>query len=125
MSAKPKVLVVEDIPAEGALLRDALAAAGYSVVRARGMESGLLQARHEQPALVLLDVHLPGQDGWEAVRRLKADPLTARIPAVVLTDVHPARRVVHDSACDAWHGKPVAEAELLVTVAELLGRRKS
>lgn len=122
-AARPTILLVDDGPAEGAPVHGVLAEAGYEVVLARDADSGLVQARHERPALVVIALRVPKPDGWEASRRLKADPLTARIPVVVVAD-RADRRRVQASACDAWHTRPVAPERLLASVAELLARSR-
>jgi CheY-like chemotaxis protein len=83
--AGEKVLVVEDHPLNMELAADILESAGYRVVRAADAERGIALAKAEQPALILMDVGLPGIDGLEATRMLKRDPATREIPIVALT----------------------------------------
>jgi CheY-like chemotaxis protein len=79
------ILVVEDNERNLKLLRDVLEYAGYDVRTARTAEDGITLAVSEPPDLVLMDLQLPGIDGMEALRRLRASPLTASIPVVAVT----------------------------------------
>jgi two-component system cell cycle response regulator DivK len=84
MSGK-MVLLIEDNPLNLELARDVLQAAGYTVVEARTAEEGLRLAVEVLPALILLDIRLPGMNGLDAVRCLKRDVQTRSIPVVALT----------------------------------------
>jgi CheY-like chemotaxis protein/DNA-binding CsgD family transcriptional regulator len=79
------VLLVDDVPDNVALLHDALDEAGYTVLVALDGESALRRARQALPDVVLLDAVMPGMDGFEVARRLKADPATAAIPILFMT----------------------------------------
>src|SRR5262245_20481556 len=83
--AGDKVLLVEDHPLNMELAADILENAGYRVLQAADAERGIAIAKAEQPALILMDVGLPGIDGLEATRMLKRDPATREIPIVALT----------------------------------------
>src|SRR5437588_13057115 len=78
------VLVVEDDPPLRRMIGIFLRAAGYLVCAAEDGSRGLTLARDERPDLMLLDLMLPGLDGWEVLRRIKGDALTAGIPVLVL-----------------------------------------
>ena len=80
-----KILLVEDNEMNRDMLSRRLQRRGYEVVTAVDGETGLAMTRREAPALVLMDMSLPGVDGWEATRQLKADPATRAIPIVALT----------------------------------------
>ncbi|HEY7590891.1 MAG TPA: response regulator [Candidatus Limnocylindrales bacterium] len=82
-----EVLVIEDDPSTVRLLREYLEPAGYVVVTAATGESGLSRARERRPAAIVLDVLLPGIDGWEVLRRLKGDPELRDVPVVIVTVV--------------------------------------
>jgi signal transduction histidine kinase/CheY-like chemotaxis protein len=84
---RPEVLLVEDDPSAVRLLRTYLEADGYDVRVATTGEAGLEEARQRPPAAILLDILLPGMDGWEVLRRLKADDRLRDIPAIILTVV--------------------------------------
>ena len=84
-SERPTVVVIDDDPMDLDLLEAVLTPAGYSVVRAAGGEEGVALVAREQPAVVLLDLLMPGLDGFAVIDRLRADPATAEVPIVVLT----------------------------------------
>ncbi len=85
MTERPDVLIVEDNPRNLKLARDVLNHAGYRTSEAETAEHGLDLARAERPRLILMDIQLPGIDGIEALRRLRADAATAGIRVVALT----------------------------------------
>ena len=113
--ATPTVLVVEDDPANRALLTALLERAGYRAVTASDGPSGLAAALEIAPDLMLLDVGLPGMDGLEICRRLRADPRTVTLPVVLLTGRTSVDDVVAglDAGADDFLAKPFHEAELL------------
>ena len=118
-----KILLVEDNEMNRDMLSRRLARRGYEVILAVDGNEGIETARRERPSLILMDMSLPVIDGWEATRRLKADPATAAIPIVALT----AHAMVSDrdnaleAGCDAYETKPVELARLLGTIDKLLG----
>jgi two-component system cell cycle response regulator DivK len=79
------ILIVEDNEKNRILARDMLESRGYETLETTTGEEGIRLAREHQPALVLLDIHLPGIDGIETFRRLRADPATAAIPVIAVT----------------------------------------
>ena len=81
-------------------------------------------ARSEAPALILMDMSLPGIDGWEATRQLKADPATSRIPVIALTAhaMSGDREKAVAAGCDDFDTKPVDLVRLLEKIEALLGR---
>jgi putative two-component system response regulator len=113
--ATPTVLVVEDDPSNRALLTALLERAGYRAVTANDGPSGLAAALEIAPDLLLLDVGLPGMDGLEMCRRLRADPRTVTLPVVLLTGRTSVDDVVAglDAGADDFLAKPFHEAELL------------
>ena len=86
-SNRPGILVIEDDPSAVRLLREYLEPAGYTVQVASTGEAGLALARRTKPAAILLDVLLPGADGWEVLRQAKADEAIAPIPVIIVTVV--------------------------------------
>ena len=84
-SNRQTVVVIDDDPVDLDLVEAVLAPEGYSVLRAAGGEEGVALVGREQPAVVLLDLLMPGVDGFAVVDRLRADPATAGVPIVVLT----------------------------------------
>lgn len=85
MTVRPRVLLVEDSPLNLELATDILEAAGFAVSAASTAEHGITLARSSPIDLILMDIRLPGMDGYAAVKILKADPITKDIPAVALT----------------------------------------
>jgi CheY-like chemotaxis protein len=79
------ILVIEDNPLNLELAREVLLAAGFVVIEARAAAEGLEVAQRLRPDLVLLDIRLPGMDGYQVLDQLKGDPATAHIPVVALT----------------------------------------
>ena len=118
------VLVVEDNPLNLKLVRDVLGHAGYVVLEAADAERGIALARERRPDLVLMDVQLPGIDGVEALRRLRADPDTAGIPVVALTAfaMRDDRERLLAAGFDGYVSKPVSVRALPGQVEALIAR---
>ena len=117
------ILTVEDNPLNAKLLRDLLQSRGYEVAEATTAEAGLEIARERQPALILMDIHLPGMDGITALGELKAEPETASIPVIAVTaSVMPMeRREILAAGFDGYQPKPLSVKELLAEMDRLLG----
>jgi CheY-like chemotaxis protein len=117
-----KILLVEDNEMNRDMLSRRLQRRGYEVHTAVDGESGLAMIRSEAPALVLMDMSLPGIDGWEATRRLKADPATRAIPVIALTAHAMAgdREQALAAGCDDFDTKPIDLDRLLVKIGALL-----
>jgi two-component system, cell cycle response regulator DivK len=118
-----KVLLVEDNEMNRDMLSRRLARRGYEVVIAVDGESGLALAGSEAPDLILMDMSLPVLDGWEATRRLKSTPATARIPVLALTAhaMSTDRDRALEAGCDDYDTKPIDMPRLLDKIARLLG----
>lgn len=80
-----RVLIVDDSPDARALYGEYLAFCGFDVATAADGEAGVASARATWPAIILMDLAMPRMDGWEAIRQLRADPMTAEIPIVALS----------------------------------------
>ena len=119
----PKILLVEDNEMNRDMLSRRLQRRGYEVLTAVDGESGLALIKSETPALVLMDMSLPGIDGWEATRRLKADPATRAIPVIALTAHAMAgdREQALAAGCDDFDIKPIDLDRLLGKIEALLG----
>jgi len=117
-----KILIVEDNEMNRDMLSRRLIRRGYEVVMAVNGEEGITAAKAEYPDLILMDMSLPVIDGWEATRRLKAEPNTRRIPVIGLTAHAMAgdREKVIDAGCDDYDTKPVELARLLRKIEALL-----
>jgi two-component system cell cycle response regulator DivK len=118
------IMVVEDNELSRDALSRRLARRGYRVVLAVDGAQAIELARDERPDLILMDLGLPGVDGWEATRRLKADPATRRIPIIVLS----AHAMTNDrdkaleAGGDGFDTKPVRFQPLVDKIEALLAR---
>ena len=120
---KKRILVVEDQEDLRGVLRDLLDGSGYSVVEAADGNAGLASAKSEHPDLILMDIQMPIVDGYEATRRIKADPGLKDIPIVAVSsfamkgDEEKARA----AGCDHYVTKPYSPMQLLKVIRGLLG----
>lgn len=117
------VLMVEDNEDNRIIYATMLRHVGYVVHEATDGAQGLAMAQSLQPDIVLMDISVPVIDGWEATRRLKADPATRDIPVVALTaHALPADRAkAEEVGCDAYLAKPCPPQDVANTVSRLLG----
>jgi two-component system cell cycle response regulator DivK len=123
----PKILIVEDNEMNRDMLSRRLVKRGYDVDIAVDGEQGLAMARSAPPALILMDMSLPGLDGWEATRQLKALPETRGVPVIAITAHAMAgdREKALAAGCDDFDTKPVDLPRLLAKIEALLGRPSS
>jgi CheY-like chemotaxis protein len=119
-----KILLVEDNEMNRDMLSRRLARRGYEVIIAVDGEQGVAMARSETPALILMDMSLPGLDGWEATRRIKAVPETRAIPVIALTAhaMSGDREKAIGAGCDDFDTKPVDFTRLIEKIEALLAR---
>ena len=122
--ANELILIVEDNPKNLKLVRDTFQVKGYRTIAAGTGEEGVRLARDQQPALVLMDIQLPGISGIEAFRQLRADPTTRAIPVIAVTASVMAqeRQKVMAAGFDGFQGKPISVRELLETVRGILDK---
>jgi CheY-like chemotaxis protein len=120
----PKILIVEDNEMNRDMLSRRLLKRGYEVAIAVDGEQGLVMARSESPALILMDMSLPGLDGWEVSRRLKADAQTKDIGIIAITAHAMAgdREKALAAGCDDFDTKPIELTRLLAKIEALLAR---
>jgi two-component system cell cycle response regulator DivK len=120
--AGKRILVVEDHEENRRLLRDLLTSFGYELVEAVTGEEGLVSAETHRPDLILMDIQLPGLDGYETTRRIKANPALRRIPVIAVTSYALSGDDVKalEAGCDAYVTKPFDPAELLAKIGEFL-----
>lgn len=118
-----KILLVEDNEMNRDMLSRRLSRNGFEVLIAVNGQEGVDLALAERPALILMDMSLPVLDGWEATRRVKADPTTAAIPVIALT-AHAMAKDREDAmaaGCDDFDTKPVELPRLMGKIKALLG----
>ena len=118
------VLIVEDNDKNMKLARDVLQAKGYQTLEAVTGEEGVRLAREKKPDLVLMDIQLPGINGIEALRQLRADPATAGIPVIAVTAsaMTQDRQKILAAGFDAYQSKPISIRPFLDLVREVLDR---
>ena len=120
----PTILIAEDYDDNRELLRLLLSGANYEVREARNGQECLELAWQDPPDLIMVDLSMPGLDGWEVFKALKANALTSHIPCVAVTahtDSDRARAL--QSGFSDFVGKPFRTEELLLTVARLVSTR--
>jgi CheY-like chemotaxis protein len=112
------ILIIEDNPRNLKLTRDVLQFKGYRTLEADTAEAGIALAREHQPALILMDVQLPGLDGCEAMKILKADISTRQIPVVAVTSfaMKGDRENLLAAGFDGYMSKPIDIKELPAVV---------
>lgn len=117
-----RILVVEDNPLNLKLVRDVLTASGYEVVEAQTGEAGVSLAADCAPDLVLMDLQLPGIDGYEALRLIREDPRIAEVPIVALTAfaMREDRERTARAGFDGYLSKPISVRELPAQVGDFL-----
>jgi CheY-like chemotaxis protein len=105
----PKILIIEDTENNRVLLTRRLKPRGHDIVTADDAESGLPLVESEKPDLILMDVGLPGMDGWNATRALKQNPATRHIPVIALTAhaMQGDREKAVEAGCDDYETKPI------------------
>ena len=120
-----KILLVEDNEMNRDMLSRRLERRGYEVVIAVDGAEGVDKAGTEAPELILMDMSLPGVDGWDATRRIKAAPATRAIPVIALTAhaMSGDREKAVEAGCDDFDTKPVDLARLLGKIEALLARK--
>ena len=119
-----KILLVEDNELNRDMLSRRLQKRGYEIVMAVDGEAGVKMAQTEAPGLILMDMSLPGIDGWEATRRIKAAAQTRHIPIVALTAhaLPGEREKALAAGCDEFDTKPIDLPRLLQKIEALLGQ---
>ena len=119
-----RVLLIEDNATNMAMAIFFLQSAGHTVLSATDAEAGLTLARDEQPALILMDIQLPGMDGLQATLLLKKDQATRAIPVIALTALAMKgdEERIRAAGCDGYIAKPMRYKEFLAIVADHLVR---
>jgi len=119
-----RILVTEDNEDNRHILRDLLTSAGYEVIEAVTGEEGVRLAETQRPDLILMDVQLPGFDGYEATRRIKGNLALRQIPVIAVTSYALSGDDVkaREAGCDAYVAKPFSPRDLLVKIRECLAQ---
>ena len=120
------ILIVEDNDKNRKLVRDVLTFKGYEVIETETGEEGVRLAQERRPSLVLMDIRLPGIDGVEALRRLRAEGTTRGIPVMALTAsvMTEDRQKILEAGFDGYQSKPINVTDFVAAVAQLLERRR-
>ena len=117
-----RILVIEDQEDNRRIVRDLLTSAGYEMIEAGTGEEGVTLAETQRPDLILMDIQLPGVDGYEATRRIKANPALRQIPIIAVTSYalsgDDAKAL--EAGCDAYVTKPFSPRALLGKIREYL-----
>ena len=117
-----RILVVEDTEDNRQIIRDLLTSVGYEIIEAEDGETGVAMAGQHRPDLILMDIQLPTLDGYEATRRIKADPALAQIPVIAVTSyaLSGDEAKTRAAGCDGYVAKPFSPRQLLAKVREFL-----
>jgi two-component system, cell cycle response regulator DivK len=115
-----RILLIEDHEDNRRIVRDLLMPSGYEVVEAVTGEEGVAMAGSHRPDLILMDIQLPGLDGYEATRRIRADPALRTIPIIAVTSYALSGDDVkaREAGCDAYVTKPFSPRALLAKIRE-------
>ena len=119
------ILIVEDQPLNRKLVRDVLQAKGYCTIEAETGEDGVRAAHDQVPALILMDIQLPGISGIEALQRLREDPVTRTIPVIAVTAsaMQQNQREILAAGFDGYLPKPINITSFLEAVRKKLDER--
>ncbi len=117
-----RILLIEDNEENRRLLRDLLTARGFVLIEALSGEEGVEMAATESPDLILMDIQLPGFDGYETTRRIKAQPALHHIPIIAVTSYAMSGddAKAMEAGCDAYVTKPFSPRALLAKIREYL-----
>jgi two-component system cell cycle response regulator DivK len=117
-----RILVVEDTEDNRQIVRDLLTSVGYELIEAVNGIEGVAMAEREHPDLVLMDIQLPGIDGYEATRRIRAIPALAGLPIIAVTSyaLSGDEAKTREAGCDAYVAKPFSPRQLLAKIREFL-----
>jgi two-component system, cell cycle response regulator DivK len=121
------ILIVEDNDKNRKLVRDVLTFKGYETIEGETGEEGVRLAEERRPSLVLMDIRLPGIDGVEALRRLRAEETTRGIPVLAMTAsvMSEDRQKIMAAGFDGYQSKPINVTEFVAAVTQLLEPRRA
>ena len=117
-----RILVVEDTEDNRQIIRDLMTRAGYELIEAVDGIEGVATAEREKPDLILMDIQLPGIDGYEATRRIRGIPALAKVPIIAVTSyaLSGDEAKTRAAGCDGYVAKPFSPRQLLAKVREFL-----
>jgi two-component system cell cycle response regulator DivK len=116
------ILIVEDNEKNLKLVRDVLQVKGFATIEAGSAEDGIKLAAERKPDLILMDIQLPGMNGIDALKVLRADPATSKIPVVAVTAsvMQQDRKLITEAGFDGYVAKPINIKEFLEAVRSVL-----
>ncbi len=119
------ILIIEDNDKNLKLVRDVLQFNGFETAEATTAEDGLVLARSQQPALILMDIQLPGMDGFAALRQLRADPITQStlVIAVTASAMERDRQKILEAGFDGYLSKPIQVKIFVEEIRIVLAKR--
>jgi len=117
-----RILLVEDTEDNRQIVRDLMASVGYDLIEAEDGAAGVVMATTHKPDLILMDIQLPVMDGYEASRRIKADPALRHIPIIAVTSyaLSGDEAKTRAAGCDGYVAKPFSPRQLLAKINEFL-----
>ncbi len=117
-----RILMVEDTEDNRQIIRDLMDSVGYELLEAEDGAAGVAMAAEHKPDLILMDIQLPVLDGYEATRRIKADPALRHIPIIAVTSYALAgdEAKTRAAGCDGYVAKPFSPRQLLAKINEFL-----
>ena len=117
-----RILVIEDTEDNRQIVRDLLSSVGYELIEAVDGLEGVAAAERELPDLILMDIQLPGVDGYEATRRIRAIPALAKVPIIAVTSyaLSGDEAKTREAGCDGYVAKPYSPRRLLAKIREFL-----
>ncbi len=125
--ASELVLIIEDNEKNRKLVRDVLQVKGYKTIESETAEEGLKLALEKSPALVLMDIQLPGMDGITALKQLRANPQTKSIPVIAITAsaMTNNRQAMLAEGFDGYQSKPISMKDFFGEIERVLARHTS
>ena len=125
--ANELILIIEDNDKNRKLVRDVLQVKGYKTIETETAEEGIKLAMEQLPALILMDIQLPGMDGITALKRLKADATTKSIPVIAVTAsaMTYKRQTMLAEGFDGYQSKPISVKDFLGEIERVLASQAS
>ena len=117
-----RILAIDDQEDNRRIFRDLFTSAGYEVIEAEDGETGVAAAEAHVPDLILMDIQLPGIDGYEATRRIRTIPALAKTPIIAVTSyaLSGDEAKTREAGCDGYVAKPFSPRQLLAKIREFL-----